>query len=135
MTMNPTPDHLDDELLSALLDGEAWPAHADAAAHLQACDRCAGRQAELAGARAALAAAPVEPLDELTRRRLVAAALAAARVDPGREAPAPAAVPHRPVPLGPAPPGLIGSAAAVVLALLVGVPFVFDNGGPGGERP
>src|ERR671914_272257 len=65
--------------VAARLDGEA---DADAAAHLQACDRCAGRQAELAGAREALAAAPVEPLDELARRRLVAAALAARESTP-----------------------------------------------------
>ncbi|HVW33166.1 MAG TPA: hypothetical protein VHL53_11545, partial [Acidimicrobiia bacterium] len=73
-------DHLDDEFLSALLDGDATPgdgAGPDAAAHLRACDRCAGRQSDLAGARVALAGAPVEGLDELTRRRLVAGAVAA----------------------------------------------------------
>jgi hypothetical protein len=139
MTMNSTPDHLSDEILSALLDGdtdaagEVDGAGIDAAAHLRACDRCAGRQAELAGARAALAAAPVEPLDELTRRRLVAAALGAAESTPAREASGAAAIPigrsrarrH---------PALIGSAAAVVLALLVGVPFVLDGRGPGSRE-
>jgi hypothetical protein len=140
MTMNPTPDHLDDDVLSALLDGDTGAATggdgtgADAAAHLRACDRCAGRQAELAGARSALAAAPVEPVDELTRRRLVAAALAAAEERaPGAAARDTAAA----VPIGRARwarrhQALIGSAAAVVLALLVGVPFVLDDGGPGG---
>jgi hypothetical protein len=132
MTMNPTSDHLDDEILSALLDGDADGAGPDAAAHLRACDRCAGRQAELAGARAALVAAPVAPLDELTRRRLVAAALAAGEAPPAGEAPA--AV----TPTGPSRvrrhPALIGSAAAVVLAVLVGVPFVVDNGGSGRDR-
>jgi hypothetical protein len=132
MTMNPTSDHLDDEILSALLDGDADGAGLDAAAHLRACDRCAGRQAELAGARAALAAAPVEPLDELTRRRLVAAALTAAEPAPAGEAPA--AV----TPIGSRwarrHPAFIGSAAAVVLALLVGVPFVIDNGGSGRDQ-
>ena len=149
MTMNPTPDHLDDEILSALLDGDTeaagpggtggvppTPAAAaawdSAAAHLRACDRCAGRQAELAGARGALAAAPVEQLDELARRRLVAAALAAAESTPTGEAPATGAVPIGRSRWARRHPGLIGSAAAVVLALLVGVPFVFDNGGPGG---
>jgi hypothetical protein len=133
MTMNPTSDHLDDEILSAFLDGDADGAGLDAAAHLRACDRCAGRQAELAGARAALVAAPVEPLDELTRRRLVAAALAAREAPPAGEAPA-AVTPigrsrwagrHR---------ALVGSAAAVVLAVLVGVPFVVGNGGSGRDR-
>ena len=135
MTMNPTPDHLDDEILSALLDGDtsADGAGGDAAAHLRACDRCAGRQAELAGARAALAAAPVEPLDELARRRLVATALAAAEATPASEAPAAA-----PISIGRSRarrhPALIGSAAAVVLAVLVGVPFVLDNRGPGSRE-
>src|SRR5262245_3835621 len=96
MTMNPTPDHLEDEILSALLDGEAagqGGGSLDAAAHLRACDRCAGRQAELAAARQALAAAPVEPLDELTRRRLVAGALQATggTADGGTAAPLPPA--------------------------------------------
>jgi hypothetical protein len=127
MTMDATPDHLDDELLSALLDGDTEAA--DAAAHLRACDRCAGRQAELAGAREALAIAPVEPLDELTRRRLVAAALAAADGAPAAES---AATPIGRSRWARRHPALIGSAAAVVLALLVGVPFVLDNGGPGG---
>jgi hypothetical protein len=116
MTMDPTPDHLDpdhldDGMLSALLDGEAGDA-SDAAAHLGACDRCAARQTELAGARTALAGAPVEPLDELTRRRLVSAALPAARRRWAQRHPA-----------------LVGSAAAVLLAVLVGVPFALDHGG------
>ncbi|HEY4410437.1 MAG TPA: hypothetical protein VGO87_11185 [Acidimicrobiia bacterium] len=112
--MDPTPDHLNDETLSALLDGDPTAAAPDVGAHLGACDRCAGRQAELAGARAALAAAPVEPLDELSRRRLLAAAVKAA--PPQRRW----AQRH---------PALIGSAAAVILAVLVGVPFVVNHGG------
>jgi hypothetical protein len=142
MTMNSTPDHLspdhlDDGILSALLDGDTEAATAgagvDAAAHLRACDRCAGRQAELSGARAALADAPVEALDELTRRRLVAAALAVETAPAGEALPGGAAIP-----IGRARarrhPALIGSAAAVVLALLVGVPFVLDSGGTGGRE-
>jgi len=131
MTMNPTSDHLEDEILSALLDGDA-DGEPDAAAHLRACDRCSGRQAELAGARAALAAAPVEPLDELTRRRLVAAALAAA--EPASEAGVRAVAPIGRSRWAGRHPALIGSAAAVVLALLVGVPFVVDNGGSGRDQ-
>jgi len=127
MTMNPTPDHLDDEILSALLDGDQAgdpdAAGPDAAAHLSACDRCAGRQEELAAARAALAAAPVEPLDELTRRRLVAGALRAAD-----EAPAGSAAAARSR-WGGRHPALVGSAAAVLLAVLVGVPFVVGHDG------
>jgi hypothetical protein len=137
MTMNATPDHLSDEILSALLDGDpeisvAALGNVDAAAHLRACDRCAGRQAELAGARAALAAAPVDPLDELTRRRLVATALAAAESAPAGAAPAASAVPIGRGRWARRHPGLVGSAAAAVLAVLVGVPFVLDNGAPGG---
>jgi len=123
--MNPTPDHLDDEVLSALLDGPAGPDAADpeAAAHLRACDRCTGRRAELAAARAALAAAPVDPLDELTRRRLLAGALQVAADAPAPMSPAARsrwAPRHRAV---------IGSAAAVLLAVLAGVPFVVGHGG------
>jgi hypothetical protein len=112
MNMDPTSDHLDDETLSALLDGAAE----DAAAHLPGCERCSGRQAELAAARAALQAAPVESLDELTRRRLVTTALEAAGAAP----PAGRARVRR-------HPALVGSAAAVILAVLVGVPFVLGN--------
>jgi hypothetical protein len=155
MTMNPTSNHLDDEILSALLDGDATgdagadrpggmggvpstaaPAamgSADAAAHLRACDRCAGRQAELAAARSALAAAPVEPLDDLARRRLVAAALAAAEAAPAAEVPA-AVTPIGRSRWARRHPALIGSAAAVLLAVLVGVPFVVGNGGSGGDH-
>jgi len=119
MTMNPTSDHLDDETLSALLDGGAE----DAAGHLPGCERCAGRQAELAAARAALQAAPVESLDELTRRRLVATALEAA----GAATPAGRARARR-------HPALVGSAAAVILAVLVGVPFVLGNDRPSRDQ-
>ena len=122
------PDHLDDEILSALLDGDPGEDGGSAAAHLSGCDRCTGRQAELDAARSALAAAPVEPLDELTRRRLVAGAVAAGADEPaGSGAPAPTTIGrsrrfqrH---------PALIGSAAAVLLAILVGIPFVVGNDG------
>jgi negative regulator of sigma E activity len=129
MTMNATPDHLDDEILSALLDGDGGDT--DVAAHLRACDRCAGRQGELVAARAALAGAPVEPVDELTRRRLLAAALAAA----GEEtATAVAAIPARArARWASRHPALIGSAAAVVLAVLVGIPFVVGNDSKSGD--
>jgi len=126
MDMNPDhPEHLDDETLSALLDGDA--AGASAHAHLATCERCAARRGELAAARAALAAAPVEALDELARRRLVAVALQAAGEAAADRAGADGTAPagrsrwaqrHRAV---------IGSAAAVVLLVLVGVPFVVGH--------
>ena len=135
MNMNTTPDHLNDEILSALLDGdaaaEADRPSIDAGAHLRACDRCAARQGELAAARTALAAAPVEPVDELTRRRLMAAALAAAVEAPaGDAALLPARARSR---WASRHTALIGSAAAVVLALLVGVPFVVGNDDTSGD--
>jgi hypothetical protein len=138
MTMNETPDHfepdhLDDGILSALLDGDPAEAGPEVDAHIAACDRCAERRAELAAARAALAGAPVEPLDELTRRRLVAAALRAgadAAVSSGRSGPGTSegsrwARRH---------PAFVGSAAAVVLAVLVGIPFVVGHGGSQAEK-
>jgi hypothetical protein len=141
MTMDATPGHLDphhldDGILSALLDGDVAGAGADggpdATAHLSACDRCAGRQAELGAARTALATAPVEALDELTRRRLVAAALSA-----GADDRAGMTAPGTSMTIGRSRrfqrhPALLGSAAAVLLALLVGIPFVVgDDGGQG----
>jgi hypothetical protein len=133
MTMNPTPDHLADEILSALLDGDPAQAGPEVAAHIAACDRCGERRAELAAARAALAGSPVEPLDELTRRRLMSAALRAAadgapstgRSRPGASGGSRWARRH---------PAFVGSAAAVVLAVLVGVPFVVGHGGSQVER-
>jgi hypothetical protein len=128
MTMNATPNHLDDEILSGLLDGAGdRGSEGDAAAHLAACDRCAARQAELGAARTALATAPVEPLDELSRRRLVAAALQAA------EETTPAGSGGRVLRAGgrggwlTRHPAVVGSAAAVLLGLLVGVPFVVGD--------
>ena len=70
----------------------------DVAAHLAACDRCrrpAGRPRRHPGGPGA---APIEPLDELTRRRLVAGAL--------RAADEPAAPPSPAGPAGATPPGL-----------------------------
>ncbi|MGH9039178.1 MAG: hypothetical protein ACRDZ3_03005, partial [Acidimicrobiia bacterium] len=60
----------------------------------------------------ALAAAPVEPVDELTKRRLIAAAL---------EAAGPAVIRKRPWYQSPA---LAGGVAAAILALFAAVPFV-----------
>ena len=135
MTMDSMPGHLEDEILSALLDGDAAGADpgAEASAHVRACARCAGRQAELGAARAALAAVPAEPLDELSRRRLVAGALQAADGTPARIA-AGASVRTGRARWASRHPALIGSAAAVLLAVLVGVPFVVgDGGGSGGD--
>ena len=118
MTMDAS--HLDDEALSALLDG-ALP---DAAgqSHLAGCVTCAARREELAAARDALAGAPVEPVDEVTRRRMVATAL---------EAFGPAGVHSRPWYQRPA---LAGGVAAVLLALFVTVPFVTGDDTTGGDE-
>jgi hypothetical protein len=126
MTMNPTFDHLDDETLSALLDTPAGEGPERAAAHLPTCDRCAGRQAELRAAQAALATAPVEALDELTRRRLVAAALQATEAGPAVASGAMVRSAGRGR-WSQRHPALIGSVAAVLLGLLVGVPFVVGD--------
>jgi hypothetical protein len=128
MTMNSTFDHFDDETLSALLDapGGEGPERA-AAAHLAACDLCAGRQAELRVAQTALATAAVERLDELTRRRLVAAALQATEDGPMVASGATLRSTGRARWLQ-RHPALIGSVAAALLGLLVGVPFVVGDG-------
>jgi hypothetical protein len=113
MDLSPT-SHLDDEALSATLDVPAAetanPSEAGAA-HVAGCARCTRRREQLAAARASLAAAPVESLDELTRRRLIARALAdSAVVGPARRW-----VRH---------PALAGGVAAAILALLIAVPFL-----------
>ncbi len=65
----PTPDSETDEILSASIDGERRPTEHDPADDAGAC------RAALMGARDALHDAPVAPLDEVTRRRLVSRAL------------------------------------------------------------
>lgn len=64
--------HLDDEALSAVLDGEARP---DEAAHAEACATCSVRLAELRDA-ALLVGAPVPPPDPARREAAIATALA-----------------------------------------------------------
>src|SRR5919198_5049063 len=102
--------HLDDEALSATLDApedseEAMPTH------LAGCAECAQRRRQLAAARAALATAPVEPLDELTRRRLLSRAVAQST----GEAPSRQRLRH---------PALAGGIAAAIFAVLMAVPFL-----------
>jgi hypothetical protein len=118
MTMDAS--HLDDDAISASLDG-ALP---DAAgqSHLAGCAVCTARRDELGAARSALAGAPVEPVDDLTRRRMVATALEAfgpvVRARPWYQRPA-----------------LAGGVAAVLLALFAAVPFVTgDDSTDGGEQ-
>ncbi|HET7487923.1 MAG TPA: hypothetical protein VFJ85_08340 [Acidimicrobiales bacterium] len=123
--------HLDDEALSASLDGE----EPDAAAHLAACATCAGRRDALDTARRAVAAppapAPVEAAD-----RAVAAALGAfdaARPPtasrPAREASVvPLAAPGRRAHAAPARrravPGWVLGVAAAVVAIALAVPVL-----------
>lgn len=112
MEREPTTAHLDDEVLSGLLDGEVAP---DGGVHLAACATCRARRDELAAARAVLRNDPAPEIDELTRRRLIAAALAevpAADAGGGRERPW---FQRRAV---------AGGVAAALLALLAAVPFV-----------
>jgi hypothetical protein len=73
----PHPDeHLDDEVLSSILDDELDDA--SALDHLDGCDRCEGRLDALRNA-TALVAFPPPPPDDLLARRQVAAAIAAAQ--------------------------------------------------------
>jgi hypothetical protein len=122
------PPHLDDEDLSALLDGEAGDGRA--AAHLAACPSCSARRASLAGARDALRGATVAPLAGAVLDRLVATAL---------EAPAEAVAPAstaRVAPIGrgrgrrlssPPPAWLVGAVASI--AVLAGLAGLLRSGG------
>jgi hypothetical protein len=101
-------EHLDDDQLTALLDGEG--AEADRA-HLAGCDRCGERAGALRAA-AALVAAPPAPPPEGARDAAVAAALAAAD-RPVVSIPRPAR--RRP------PAWLLPAAAVVALVALVAV--------------
>ena len=76
--MTDSPDlHLDDELLSAVLDGEA---DVEQSAHVDACDACRARLGALRDA-SVLVATPVPPADAGRRDAAIAAALAAAEAD------------------------------------------------------
>ena len=119
-------NHLDDEALSALLDGEPPDAPGDPAAHTRTCPTCSARLDALSGARAALRAARPDPLDEVTRRRLVdraAAATASTRVARTRA---------RSVPTTRTLFLRLGTAAAAVVAVLVAA-TVMNRGGSGDE--
>lgn len=71
---DPPRDHLDDEGLSAVLDGEAAP---NEDAHAQACAECSARLAALREV-ATFVGAPVAPATDAQREAAIAAALAAA---------------------------------------------------------
>jgi hypothetical protein len=118
MTMDAS--HLDDDALSAALDGSLEDAAGQS--HLAGCATCTARRDYLAAARSALAGALVEPVDELTRRRLIAAAVAEA---------APAVTRSRPWYQSPA---LAGGVAAAILALFAAVPFVTGGRSSTGDQ-
>jgi hypothetical protein len=114
-----TERHLDDEQLSALLDGDsADHAHRDEVdatsgpAHVDACATCGERLEALRGAREAVATSPVAPLPASVLDDLVGRAVAAApHVDP---AIVPLSRARRRVP----PPAWLVGAAAALLALV-----------------
>lgn len=72
-----TEPHLDDEAISAVLDGEGT---ADEATHVSSCAECSARLATLREA-SALVGGPVEPLDAARRDAAIAAAIAASPAD------------------------------------------------------
>jgi hypothetical protein len=102
-------DHLTDEVLSAVLDGEATPAEAR---HASSCAMCGLRLAELQQA-ASLIGSPVPPVDPARRDAAIAAALAARAV--------PMESRRRRLPTW-----ALG-AAALVLAVLALVPLVMSG--------
>lgn len=118
MTMDTS--HLDDDALSASLDGALDDA--GGRTHLSGCATCAARRDQLAAARAALAGAPAEPVDDLARRRMIAAAV----VEAG-----PAMIRRRPWYQSPA---LAGGVAAALLALFAAVPFVTGSRSSSGDE-
>lgn len=110
--------HLDDEELSALLDGEA---DGRAQEHLGSCDRCAARLAQLQAAAHAVAEPP-SPLPPGRRAAIIAAALGApsgSDVGSPPEAPPPAPLRRS---LATARPWM--AAAAAVVAVAAAVPVV-----------
>ena len=111
--------HLDDEELSALLDGEA---DGRAQEHLGSCDGCAARLAQLQVAARAVAEPP-SPLPPGRRAAIIAAALGApSGSDVGSPPKAPPPAPSRRS-LATARPWM-AAAAAVVVAVAAAVPVV-----------
>lgn len=120
--MTPSPDdHLDDEQLSAGLDGERGPGHQS---HLDACARCRSRSGVLAQA-AALVGTPPRAPDGPDRERVIAAALAAG---PGSGASGGPGTPTRTRRRRP-PPWLLPAAAVVALlaAVVALIPATADD--------
>ncbi len=108
------PPHLDDETLSGLLDGDPDTA----GTHLAGCADCRARQELLAEARLLVAAPTSAELDELTRRRLLSTALAAAPATATR-------------PRWYRQPAMVGGIAAAVAAIVLAVPVInaLNDGG------
>lgn len=117
----PSPDDARDELVSAVLDGEA---DADERARVETDPALRSRLEELRAVRD-MVAAPVAPLDDVTALRLRRTATAAAPVaDP--------AAPRRAARAG----RWIGSVAAVVLLAIAAIPVLgaLDDGGSGDDE-
>lgn len=110
-----TNDHLDDEAISAYLDGEAT---SDEAAHLDRCDACGARLGALRAAASAIGA-PVPSIDPAQRDRAIEEALRAADTAPSNVTPLRAR--H-----SPAVRWL--PAAAAIVAVLALVPVLGDLG-------
>lgn len=104
MTDDLRDQHLDDEAISAVLDGEA---DVDEAAHADACDACRARLAALRDV-SVLLAAPVPPADTARRESAISAAISAADDRGGAVVPL-----HR----RRTPPAWLAAAAAVVVAV------------------
>lgn len=116
--------HLDDEQLSAALDGEG---EAETASHLRACAACAARLDGLRRA-VALIGEPVPPPSAVLVDRAVGAALQGTT---GAEPTTPAAVPIRRRYL--TPPLSWAAAAAAAIAVLVGIAALVGTTGDDGS--
>lgn len=102
-----TTAHLDDEAISAVLDGEATP---DEVAHVEECDACRGRLRSFAAVADAVRA-PVPPPDPRARAAALRAALGAAPARRRRS--------WRPA----------LAVAALAVAALAAVPLIVRSGG------
>jgi anti-sigma factor RsiW len=114
----------DDELLSALIDGEGTASErATTSDHARSCPACAERLAQLRAVAAAVSS-PVAPSDGGRRQAALAAALATFTSGPTNDSvtPLPQAAPAR----RHIPAWALG-AAALVLAVLVAVPLVVNR--------